>query len=187
MKNLLTVQEVSDQTGLSRGIVWRAIREGKLKLSKETRPTLVASSDLQDWLKTLEPPISKSDLERLYISEKKPMHKIAELVGVGTMTVHRWIKSFGIAVRSRTENFSGINTWGDDPVKIAERKSNMKKPHGKINVPKQDRKRRSEFITARNKLPWSEERKVKQSLYSGERHWRWMGGDDGHRGQSWPR
>jgi hypothetical protein len=47
--------------------------------------------------------ISKSILEDLYIVKELPMWKIAKILGIGCMTVHRRLKEFGIKARTTSE------------------------------------------------------------------------------------
>jgi 5-methylcytosine-specific restriction endonuclease McrA len=190
MSKLLTIQEASQETGNSRGVIWRAVRDGKLKLSKTTRPLLVSSPDLQDWINSLLPPISRDDLERMYVFERKSITQISKDTGIDRMVIHRLMKLYGIPRRSHSESAKRIDSWLSDPTRIAERiKKTADANRGKkMNLSNQERTRRKNLLSNLNKLPRSVEWKFKQSFsHSGEKCCRWMGGSDHYRGKNWQR
>lgn len=185
---LLTIDDVSKFTNLSRGIVWRAIREGHLKVFQDKRPMLVLLSDVVDWQKTLEPVISKNNLEFMYLDERKSIHQISIETGVSAMVIHRLMKGFCIPRRSRSESLKGKNTWDLSSSAYKDRTENISR--GKIGKPikvsEADRQKRREHFMILNRSPRSEQWTQKQrDAHKGEKSYRWHGGSDHYRGPNW--
>jgi transposase-like protein len=51
---------------------------------------------------------SKENMLLMYYNEKMSMHKIAKEIGVGSATIFRWLKEYGIESRTISEAVSGI-------------------------------------------------------------------------------
>jgi 5-methylcytosine-specific restriction endonuclease McrA len=186
---LITVLQAVELTGQAKGVIWHAIRDGRLPIARKFRPILLHVADVLEWAKPAPPLISEDDLRRLYIDERKSISQIAKEYGKAPMVVQRLMVKHGIPRRSVSEANTGRDTRaGMSEEAITRWKANISNSHRgkKLNISEQDRQRRSKFLTEVSKRPRGEEYRRKQrESHAGEKCWRWKGGSDHYRGPNW--
>lgn len=148
---------------------------------------LVSDADLQDFMDARLPPVSEQDLQKMYVDEKKSITQIFKEVGLTRMVIFRLLQRFNIKRRSKSEAMKGRSPWSTDPIKNAEHRKHVGDGHRgiKYKISDEDKEKSAQRIIALNKLPWSDERTKKQSIaHAGEKNYRWMGGGENYRGES---
>ena len=74
-------------------------------------------------------PPNKDILEDLYINEKSTMHQIAKKLGYGYGTIHKYLKLYGIKIRTLSEAKSGLKKSDEHKRKLSEGKKGKNNPN----------------------------------------------------------
>ena len=65
--------------------------------------------------------IDKDTLYRLYVDERKPMHKIAKELNIAIGSVYNYLKKYGIATRDKKQTFTfkGVKLTNEQRIRIS--------------------------------------------------------------------
>jgi transposase len=97
----LPVEEIANKYDVAKNTVWRWLKiyhiplRGKIVYNKTKEKMSKAKIKFN---------ISKEELFRLYVIERKSSYKIAEIFGVTGQTVLNWLKKYNISRRNHSEN-----------------------------------------------------------------------------------